>query len=367
MRVRRDRRRAPRPARAVLAVRGLSAAMLLGGAYLTFGPTPAGAVAPQRTAWWNEAPLGLVPLSSQVGPNELAVGQGAGGPTAVAAVEYSLSSPDSADPGQAGATLSLPINTGSSVGTPAVVACPVAAGSLDWKSGGDQSGASAPKYTCSPGTAVKGASPDGNSLVFDLTPAQQVAGAPGTFNLAIVPDPASSAPFQTVVEAPRDNDFTVSNPPEGGGGTPPVASVPDQSALAGSPAPATPDLSSSAFVSDTGSQVALPPPAAAAPSPPAPSSGPRSALALRLPGSIAHRVAASAGFLGGRRQQVLGVWLMIDAGLAVVFFGGGPERAPRLLGSLASRRGATAPLEVGAQLGGIGRFARPRTGPPRRL
>ncbi|HZT67223.1 MAG TPA: hypothetical protein VFA11_15645 [Acidimicrobiales bacterium] len=355
----------PRAAKAVRrTVRVVAAAALATGGFMVATAGSAGAVTPARTAWWNEAPLGVLPLPGQVGADQLAVGQGAGGPTAVAAVLYTLSSTDSSDPGQAGATMILPINSGSSVGTAAVVACPITSGE-GWAAGGNQPAGSTPKYSCSPGTEVKGVSPDGNSLVFALTPAQQVAGSPGTFNLALVPDPSSSSPFQTVVNSPSGDDFSVSNPPEAGAQPAPTAPAsPDQGTSAVAPPAETAPPVDTPFASEpvASAPPALPAPAAPTPTASAPTRAPAGGVVSAAPAVPA----SSPGFLTGRRQQLLGVWLMIDAGLALAFFGGSADRMPRLLGSLAARRGEHSPA-AGVEMGGIGRFARPRSGPPRRL
>lgn len=78
------------------------------------------------------------------------------------------------------------------------------------------------------------------------------------------------------------------------------------------------------------------------------------------------------GWLTGRRQQLLGVWLLVDVGLLIGLYGSGPVRSPRLLGSVGAHRGRTGSEEDEAEappveVRGIGRFARVRTGPPHRI
>jgi len=72
------------------------------------------------------------------------------------------------------------------------------------------------------------------------------------------------------------------------------------------------------------------------------------------------------GWLTGRRQRLLFVWVLTDLGLVLLLLAGQPVRRPRLLGSLGRRQPQP---EDGPEpvIGGVGRFARPRTEPPARL
>ena len=66
----------------------------------------------------------------------------------------------------------------------------------------------------------------------------------------------------------------------------------------------------------------------------------------------------------------MAVSVLLTMGVALWYVGGQPSRAPRLLGSLGSASAAPAAAPIGAspiRSGGIGRFAKPRSGPPRRL
>ena len=74
------------------------------------------------------------------------------------------------------------------------------------------------------------------------------------------------------------------------------------------------------------------------------------------------------GWLTGRRQRLLAVWILIDVGGALLWFGSEPVRAPKLLGSVGAHRPAPPPDDRREPpVRGIGRFARPRNGPPSRL
>ncbi|HET6811076.1 MAG TPA: hypothetical protein VFH50_08720 [Acidimicrobiales bacterium] len=378
----------------VAGVTGLGALAVFGAA-----ATPAAALTPSRTAWWNEAPLGLVVSPSPVQPDQLMVAEGTASPGAVAAVYYSVADSQAAgDASSVSATLRMPLDTSSSVGTPAVEACPIQPAAAGWHKGGAQTG-SPPAYDCANGKGVAGQlSSDGSSLLFTLTPAQQQAGSPGVFDLELIP--ASATPFQTVFDQPGNGDFTVTAPssptgatsaPGAGGAPAPGGASAPAGGGQGSGAPSGPDTSGggSGFVGsspdlgagDLGSAPALSAPAAPSASPAAGTSGSASTASsgggARVAAGALRPVASSGGpgggWLGGRRKQVFGVWLLVDVGLVLFLFGSELERAPQLLGSVAARRGAgrvEAEADEGAAVGevrGIGRFARVRTEPARRL
>ncbi|MHB1911672.1 MAG: hypothetical protein ACYCTI_06410 [Acidimicrobiales bacterium] len=74
------------------------------------------------------------------------------------------------------------------------------------------------------------------------------------------------------------------------------------------------------------------------------------------------------GWLTGRRQRLLAVWILLDVGAVLLWYGSDTVRPARLLGSLGARQTApTGPIERDPAVGGIGRFARHRDGPPNRL
>jgi hypothetical protein len=74
------------------------------------------------------------------------------------------------------------------------------------------------------------------------------------------------------------------------------------------------------------------------------------------------------GWLTGRRQRLAAVWVLIDVGGLLFWYGSAPARRPRLLGSVGAHRGTPdSDDEPDAPVRGIGRFARPRRGPPGRL
>jgi len=75
------------------------------------------------------------------------------------------------------------------------------------------------------------------------------------------------------------------------------------------------------------------------------------------------------GWLTGRKQRLLAVWVLLDVGAVLLWYGSDTVRPPRLLGSLGARQASlsSGPLEHEPIVGGIGRFARLRSGPPSRL
>ena len=364
-------------------VAGLAAAGLgaLGGVAVLAAPVTASS--PQRSAWWNEAPLGLVVSPAPAQSGQLEVGQETGSTSAVAALWYSVTSTQVPDPASAAATLSVPYVSQSSVGTPSVDACPISSTASGWKAGGNQGGGTAPAYDCSGSKGAAGQlASDGSTLIFKLN-AAQLDGQNMAFDIALVP--TGGTPFQAVFDVPGPNGFVVQPPT-----TAPVSA--NAAAAAGSSGAAQPQATAGSGAGAAGGGTAAPPPPvgssgpalAGSPSLSAPSVPPTAAGA---PGASANRVAAgrptaqsarpapsrSGGLFGGRRQQVLGLWIMLDTAAVLFLFASGKERAPRLLGSMAARRERPGPApeeaadESDGEVRGIGRFARPRSTPPRAL
>ena len=259
------------------------------------GPAlPAAAAAPVRTGWWNTAPAGFFPTQTSSG--QLAVSEGAAGPTAVAGLAY----PSGGTPA-GGAVLTLTIDGNSSFGPTQVQVCPVKETSLGWKAGGGQTGPP-PAFDCSRSVAGQVAS-SGSSVAFNLGSGQ--AEPDGSFNLVVLPAPGA-LPFQMVADAPgpsslapRPTSAGAGAPapsPAGGSQTAPAplggASSPAPDGSGGSTAPS--DQGASFSPGDTGSGVAAlpapaaPPPSTAssaqvAPAPGSPSTGANGASAAALP------------------------------------------------------------------------------------
>lgn len=312
-----------------------------------------------ESAWWDTATPVAVP-SPTTGSGQLQVGEGVNGPLSFAAVRFEL--PAGIDPQSATAVLSLDISQTGNVGTPAVTACVTTS---SWTAGDDQQASSAPSYSCGGGRESVGVvSASGTSESWSLGPPFTVAsGGPVTYNVALVPDPGSSTPFSTEYSKPTTSSV----------------------AIAGSPSPA-PAQGAPAGPPDTGFGVATPTPAAnfpvdipavvtpAAPAaaPPAfATSPPASASAAPAPGNMpaggmrpqASRAAASPSGVQGRR--VMAAAVLVALGAVLYLISRRPARPPRLIGAFAGNAPPAAPPSE--RIGGIGRFARPRSGPPPRL
>lgn len=369
---------------------------LVASAAVVLAPSAAQAAsgAAVQSGWWNEAAVGSVAAPSPGSSSQLQVSNGFSGPLAFAAVRISL--PPGTDPATM-VTLRLAVPSGSSVGTPAVSACPT---TTSWKPGPDQPASAAPGYSCRSGRQADGRVTTGaETWVF---PASWGSGA--TVSVALVPTPGTTTPFSISYTPPAGSSvsFAAGGGTAGGPGGVPSGATPSpgDSSTATSPPASTP---SAATVTppDASAAVAAPPspadPGGAAQAPalgaipeagtsgPAGGSGANGAGTLgTVGGAVAAPASAApggggpaAGARAGRGGRVLAFCLLVATGLALWFVSAQPDRAPRLLGSVGVRRpapagdgglGATARhAPVPPPIRGIGRFARERTAPPNRL
>ena len=337
-------------------LRGLAAAAVATAAMTLLEVPIAGAAAPDQTGWWSTAQpaSGALP-NATANPGELEVAGSPAGPVAFAAVLYKVPSEQdgqSVDPTQASGTLILSIAPNSSTQGASLQVCPITS---QWKAEENGAMTDAPKYTC-PATPVAGqVSPDGNTVTFTL--ASSLMTQPGQFDLAVLP--SGPAPFLVKFAKPDQGSMGVSAPPAAGGptsgdtgaSTPPEATTPltPATALAGPTLPPSGAGLSASIPTDT-PLAAAPPPAPAAPAPASPS------LGLR-------RAGHASGWTKERQQQVMSVGLLMAIAAALWWMGGAAQRAPRLLGSLGGRKPEAQAAAV--RVGGVGRFARPRTAAPR--
>jgi hypothetical protein len=352
---------------------------------LLFSSAPAGADAPAAVAYWyRPAPASALPAATpapQVPKGGLYVANdpsadpaadpaltpaGQNGPSAYSAVRF-----DAADGSSAILTLKIAQGSTTQVG-PVLAACPVTGAWNPSADGGPSPYDLRPGYDCT--TTVKGTfSPDGSTVSFSLTGA--FAFVQGTFNVAIIPDPASqpAPPFSMAFEAPDATSVVVTQPFDSSSsteaGTATVA--PDTPFVASS----SPTLDSSAFAGsssaslDSGAALASPPTTTA---PVATKGGGGGGTAAALPAAV-----HLPGVKDKRVERLMAVGLLFALGAAWWWVGGQAPRAPRLLGSLGGGRdsaidggapAAAAPASAPApRLGGIGRFARPRLAAARRL
>lgn len=324
---------------------GLAAAIVAGPAAGT-----AVADASQRSAWWNTVSgPGVAAPQPTTADGDLHVAQGPGAPLAFAALMYAGSDAPSV-------RLVLGLREERVVGTPLVVACPTT--TVEWEAGGNQPAEAAPAFDCA-NPAQGAVSEDGTTMSFALDERQQIT--PGTWSVALVPQPGAQAPFSVDFVQPDQTVFTPA--PSGGGDDQPVVVVDDGSGTTSQPTFDTP--SSGMF------PAADPAPPAETPAVQTPEiSGPAA-----TPAAPQTPVAGSAS--SGARHVTSGERLLalltLFAGTALVGHSVQQERhTPHLLGGRA--RTLTVPLPDAdlhpaphERPRGIGRFARMRTEPPRRL
>jgi hypothetical protein len=325
-------------------LRSVAALAFVCAATVLAWPAGAGAVAPQAQGWWYRPQQAGTPVTIPAPPvvpgDGLYVAQGPNGENlAIAALEYPTS-------GGRDASLTLTLAPGAA-GTVTVTACPASSGFTP-ASGGPW--AEAPAYNCTAAAVDGRASEDGATVTFALTP-EFLANSGAAMDVVLIPTPAS-APFQAPVAKPGDGSFVpslgaapVDSPASEGG-----ASSAGSDAFAGSDT-----LSSVPFPASAGGAIDL-----------GTSSG---APAATAGGTGVRRAVPPTGVAGAGHDRYplsdrLGaVTLLLLTGAALWFMGGRPRGRPRLLGA---SRAETADLRA-EQVGGIGRFARPRTSAPTRL
>jgi hypothetical protein len=320
-----------------------------------------------ESAWWNmAAPAPLAIPSPTTSSDQLQVGEGANGPLSYAAVRFQL--PANIDPGSASVVLRLDLVQTGTVGTPVVAAC-VTTGS--WTPGGDQAASSAPGYSCGEGKESVGVV-SGSSETWSLNSAFMSSSSQGLYDIALVPDPGTSAPFSVDYSQPTTSSVLITGSPAQTGAPSSDSGLANQPAYSGAPAgppvgmyqPNSEIPTGVAAVAAGSSPVAAggePPPALAAGAtrPTTSPAAPGNLSAGAHPGTAA--VAASAE--GTPARRVMAAVVLIALGAALYLISRTPARAPRLIGAFASVSAPAPPVRVG----GIGRFARPRTGPPPRL
>ena len=336
-------------------------AALVAALALALSPTllvadTAAAQGPDQIGWWSEAQQAPSPLPvNAVTGDNLMVGNDPSGPNAIAAVRFTVpSNIDGAavDPSTVPATLTLHVAANSAVGTPAVAACIVVA---NWEPATAGSWDAKPNYSCSPNAIGTLA---GDTAIFQLTPELQRSA--GLYDLALAPAPGKSDPFSVQFVPPGADSLALGAGSSPAGTAAPPAETPATETLPGVSTAPGPDLGTPGLLS-----------APALPLSPAPAATPAATprATRTTPGLFRPRLAKVSA---KRAQRALALGLLGLVAAAVWWFGGGQARSPRLLGSLGeSEAGGQLAADGGAPLylpsGGIGRFARPRTGPPPRL
>lgn len=321
------------------------AVVLLAGAFPIGVAAPVAAEEPSTYGWWYRLnlkqarnPLGIEPTHPGVPDDGLFVARDLhpDEPLAISALNYLA-------PSGAGAVLELKVEPNTVAGIPEIAACPVTAAFF-----GDSSGfwEDRPLPDCR--IAVDGelvGSPTPTSIVWRLTEDFEVF--PEFWNFVLTPtENTTEEPFQVAFQRPGPSSFSVlpSNDLEGEPEEPlPLPPPPDDGAFDFVP-PVTFFEPSEPFE---------PPVAEALPEPgptPAPQQVTRASAPLRPPDDTAERFIAAA------------VLIAIALALASLQFVGPRARLAAATGGAPE----TEPTPEGT-IRGLGRFARPRAGPPRQL
>jgi hypothetical protein len=315
---------------------------------VALGAGTASADAPDKYAWWwkpkQNATLTFVPAPPNVDTSDFFVANDLTGPLAIGAVHFQVL-------GSGDATLTLKAKDSSTFTAADIGACPatsvwdgVFAGSWDQKPTWDAGG-------CVKGTAAA----DGLSMTWTVGSAFQPAdGVEGEYSVILVPQ--GTVPFSVVVRQPDDSTFTGYAPGAPGGGfTDP--GVPDGSAAGDGFAPVGDSFGSSDIGAVGGAGPALDLPAA-------PVGG-----ASGAPAGGSGGAAAGAGGSAVLPVQAAGTSSDDDTGarVASAVLLGLIAAALWWLGGVRQAVPAPAALDAPTRVGGIGRFARPRSTPPNRL
>lgn len=315
--------------------------------------TGAGAVELDSHGWWWRAQTGLngteVPPPPNVPDDGLAVGAAPDGATALAALRYDLA------PGDTSPVLTLTVadNGGFGDGQATLAACPpqvrwsaAQAGRWDRRPVGDCLAAS-----------VQGIrSDDGATWTFPVAPLVD----DGSVDIVIVPgaqtpDGAPTPGFQIAFDPPGPDALAVT-----------VLPVASSSSTSSSSTTSTLPLSTATTPPASGGSDGFIPSFSAGT--PVPATGPSVETFVPAEGGgnsagQAYETAAAPLDPASDRGRALGVALLAGTAVAAGLAGRQPQRAPRLLGAVtAGRATATPPPEP--EMGGLGRFSRPRHGSP---
>ena len=338
-------------------LRRLSAAFVVGALPLLWATAPAVATAtgPAAQGWWSEVQSSPPLAVNALADDNLHVGNDPTGPNAIAAVRYAVPGSidgKSVDVSTVAGVLTLSPAAGSTLGTPALVACP-------WEPAMAGQWSKRPTFSCA--TSAAGTpTADDTAVRFSLTPAVQAR--PGVYDLAIVPAPGNASPFAIAFQRAGAGSLALT----GGRAIAPAAPATEPAA---SSTASTPEATTAAAAADPLPAAPLP---STLPAPPEPvvstSAAPADSgdRAVRSVARAGRRVAASGATTrhGHRGQRAVALVTLALLGAGLWWFGGVPSRPARGIGPLAGKD--VAPAASFRAAGGVGRFTRPRHHPPGR-
>jgi hypothetical protein len=200
---------------------GTSLALGAGAATVMMLPGPAGASGPSKYGWWYEANAGLPvapPPPPQVPADGLYVENGFGGPTAIAALTFTVPPGDQLGP------MTLKIS-GTPTLTQAPLACSMSPASMDYKAAEGGSWTARPAFDCKKAEAIGSVDPGRTTVTLNVDPFL----ANGTVSVVILAGgPADQVAFQ------KPDDSTLQMTSGDVGAAPGVASA-SPGASAGAP------------------------------------------------------------------------------------------------------------------------------------
>lgn len=316
------------------------------GLVLVLLPGTAGAVEPEAAGWWSRTstPVGVNPAAPTAGEDQLVVQGEPSGANAIAALRWTL--PE----GASGPTLTITAAEGSVVPAEALIlACK--AGS-PWTEAKGAPLEEAPKVDC--GTSVNGVVAEDGTITFALGTLMNGQVLDVVLTPGKMPDDTGST-FLLTFDRPGADALVTS----AGGGD--ETAFDSGSAGGGAFAPSSSGSGSFAAPSASGGDTSFSAPStgAAAPTTPAAEAAlpPENQVALDTATGAAEPAAASDD---RDRAKTLGIAvLLVGAAVAAwAFMSGGAGRVGAGAGAVPAVA-ATAPTP-----GGLGRFVRPRVGPP---
>jgi hypothetical protein len=332
----------------------LGVTLLLGATLLGLAPSSAQATALTQTGWWWRVNDPLVPATVPAPPTVpeggLMVAGAPDGATAIAALHFDVD----ADQGSPVLTLAVAEN-GDQGGDGAVMAACLTGSVWQPESGG--AWINKPFPACDEGSVTGVRSEDGKTWTFALAPLL----SDGILDITLVPglDPdlpagVNGSTFQLAFVAPTTASLTTT----GGAATPPIE-LPEF----GAP---TPEAGGSFDAPAFGGDLALPPAGAFTPSLPEADQG----LTATAPVVQERNAPLAASTVEAvEDHKVLAVVILALCGAALLWSAQLPTPDLRRLGGFDHRGGPDhpSPPPSAPETGGLGRFARTRSGPTPRL